>query len=431
MELKSSCTTSQYYLSDALNYSSFSKGSLNLIVAPCGSGKTTAAFTTIPNYLHVPPQRCLILVSTVAAVEEFVNDDFAHKFNFVGKEWDQDILPETDKPTIMTYALFGAQYKKRNLSLEDYDYIVCDEIHSLNQSIAMSRAKLIKNYPQATTWEINDMLQMTCFTYIAIETIEKAIKQQNAWVFALTATPAQLYKNYLQSLSAMINEVQFSQKLHAYEIFCKFEYSEIEPILRAVIPENRKRLFYFHTIKELTHYKQILLDCGRQAEAIWSTNSEKPMTDHMKTTRDCILEEHRFPDDVQDLLINSAYELAINIKDPLVKEAYIHTGNKDTREQARSRLRQDLEVVGYYNLNAKKDANKAEKKHKRILECIAHIPETYFDRELTVSDKNELLATLLCPCKWPTFKKALIEVGYEVIEIKSDAKRYSVIRKKE
>jgi hypothetical protein len=49
------------------------------------------------------------------------------------------------------------------------------------------------------------------------------------------------------------------------------------------------------------------------------------------TTRDYILNEHRFPPGVQDLLINSAYETAISIKDPLVKEAYVHTSNEDTR----------------------------------------------------------------------------------------------------
>lgn len=39
------------YLSDVIIYESFKLGSFNLITAPCGAGKSTAAFETIPNYL--------------------------------------------------------------------------------------------------------------------------------------------------------------------------------------------------------------------------------------------------------------------------------------------------------------------------------------------------------------------------------------------
>ena len=140
----------------------------------------------------------------------------------------------------------------------------------------------------------------------------------------------------LRALTALMpppekKSVKSVKSVRQKEIFCKFEYAEIEPILRAVLPENRKRLFYFNTVKELNKYKQILLDCGRAAESIWSTTSQTPMSQENLTTRDFVLKEHRFPDGVQDLLINGAYETAISIKDPLVKEAYIHTGNEDTR----------------------------------------------------------------------------------------------------
>jgi len=94
------------------------------------------------------------------------------------------------------------------------------------------------------------------------------------------------------------------------------------------VPENKKRLFFFNTIKELKKYKQILVECGRAAEALWSLNTE-PMDLHQLTTRDYVISEYRFPDDVQDLLINSAYESSLNIKDDAVQEIYIHTSNKD------------------------------------------------------------------------------------------------------
>ena len=64
----------------------------NLITAPCGSGKTVAAFTTIPNYLKVEPKRSLIIVNTRAAADAFVNEDYCYYFNFHGKEWDEEFL---------------------------------------------------------------------------------------------------------------------------------------------------------------------------------------------------------------------------------------------------------------------------------------------------------------------------------------------------
>ena len=414
------------FISDVIEYDSFKLGKLNLILASCGSGKTTAAFKTIPQYLKVQPHRSLILINTVSGAEDFVNNDLAYFFD---SDWDAPFQTVPDKPTVMTYALFGAKCKTQELSPMDYDYIVCDELHVLNKYIAMSRGKLQKQYPQATPWEINDMLQMTCFTYIALEQIYQILKKQNTWVFALTATADQLYKYDLAKLGNIINEVQFSQKLHAYEILYSFEYAEIEPILRAVLPENRKRIFYFNTIKELNKYKTILIECGRKAEAIWSLSANTPMQPHAITTREYVLSDHRFPDDVQDLLINSAYETAISIKDPLVKEAYIHTSNKDTREQARGRMRQDMEVVGYYNINKKKDARKQEKLHNQLNEYCKLIPEEYFNTRLTTQTKEELIKLIGFPKKWTSLKKALINQGFKVEDKSTGDYRYSIIIK--
>lgn len=122
-------------------------------------------------------------------MDSFVQENFANYYNFNGKEWDANFIIDYNKPTVMTYALFGAQIKRGRISIDEYDYIVCDELHTLNQYIAMSRGQLSNRYPQALPWEINDMLQMTCFTYMAVEAIDAAVRTGKIWVFALTATP--------------------------------------------------------------------------------------------------------------------------------------------------------------------------------------------------------------------------------------------------
>ena len=378
--------------------------------------------------MDVPPHKSLILINSVSGAEEFVQDDLAYYFDPEGSEWATVFHAQYDKPTVMTYAAFGAKCKSQELDPNYYDYIVCDELHVLNRYIAISRGKLSKQYPQAMPWEINDMLQMTCFSYIAVEKIYTLLKEKQKWVFALTATPSQLFKYDLAKLGQLINEVQFSQKLHAYEILTKFEYSEIEPILRAALPENRKRLFYFNTVKELNKYKQILLECGRQAEAIWSLNHDAAMDEHALTTRDYILNEHRFPDDVQDLLINGAYETAISIKDDTVKEAYIHTGNADTRIQARNRLRQDLEVVGYYDSDAYRNNKKTKQTATLNQSYCEKIPHDYFNKPLYNEDKDKLIQLIQFPKKWTSLKKALIAEGYTVEDSQNRQGRYSIIK---
>lgn len=423
------------FLSEALIFDSFKKGKLNLINADCGSGKTTAAFKTIPQKLNIAPHRCLVLINTTSGRDSFVQDGYAYYYDYNGVEWDSNFIPPKDKPVVMTYAFFGSQILKENLSLSDYDYIVCDEIHCLNQYIAIGRSKLTKLFPNLETWQINDLLAMSDFNYVALETIYHLVKESQSWIFALTATADELAKNDLKKLDSIINEVQYSQKLHAYEIFCKFEYAEIEPILRAIVPENRKRLFFFNTIKELQQYKKILIDCGRAAEALWSleTNSKVQMDQKQLTTRDFILTEHRFPDDLQDLLINGAYETAINIYDPDVKEAYIHTSNPTVRVQARNRLRQNLDIVGYYNKDLKKENNKrarkTEKIDNQIDQAIDNIPIEYLDKKLFNNDKEELIKIINFPKKWTSLKKALVLRGFEVIDKSNGNARYSIIKK--
>lgn len=53
------------------------------------------------------------------------------------------------------------------------------------------------------------MLSMTCFNYIAIETIRDFALKNDKWVFGLTATPANVYK--INQFNSLINEVQFSK----------------------------------------------------------------------------------------------------------------------------------------------------------------------------------------------------------------------------
>ena len=314
----------------------------------------------------------------------------------------------------MTYAAFGSKIKKSEIRLKDWDMIVCDEIHNMIVPVRIARNKLQKQFPEALPWEINDMLKMTNYNYIAIEMVSEIARKGEKWVFGLTATPRNLQR--IAEFEGLINEVKFSQALRAYEIISSFDYTDIETILRAAIPDDRKRVFFFSTVKELKKYKEVLLEAGRQAEAIWSTNHEENMNSHQLSTRAYLLEEHKLPDDVQDLLFNSAYETALTIKDKGVKEMYIHTGNEDTRTQSRNRLRQDLEVVGYYDRNKAENQKRVARENNRGMDEQWNVPESYINVKLDKKKRDEMITEIGFPKKWTSFRKWLEGHGYRVEE---------------
>lgn len=405
------------YVSEAIDYQTVKKGQINSIYANCGSGKSTAIYHDIPAQIGVSEGNILVLIDTSAGRDSFIKSGQAEDFidrGFVNL-----------KPTIMTYAAFGAKVKADEINLDDYEMIVCDEIHAMRRPVCIERGKLVKQFPQAKPWEINDMLKITCFNYIAIETISDIAEAGEKWVFGLTATPRQAQK--IEQFQQLIREVKFSQALRAYEIISSFQYSDIEEILRKSIPEDTKRAFYFCTVKELKKYKQVLLESGRKAEAIWSLNHSEKMDGHQLSTRDYILEEHKLPDDVQDLLFNAGYETAITIKDDKVKECYVHSGNPDTQIQARNRFRQDLNVVGYYDSEMAKNKKKDKKNKEEVLEGHWVMPDNFLNIPLDKEARENLLKTIGFPKGWTSFKKWLAINKYKITEKRVDNKRYQII----
>ena len=411
------------YVSEALVYNSFEKGQINLVVADCGTGKSTAVYKTIPERLSLSIGKILVLIDTTMGRDSFVRDELAQLYDKEG------FLKE--KPTIMTYAMFGSKVKRKDIRMEDYEMIVCDEIHSMIKPVSIARGKLKAQYPEAFPWEINDMLSMTCFNYIAIEKIRDMAKSGEKWVFGLTATPANVYK--IQQFDDLINEVKFSRALRAYEAISSYDYTDVEEILRQNIPDNRKRVFFFSTVNELQNSRQVLIAAGRSAEALWSLNHIMPMNEHQLYTREYLLENHKLPDDVQDLLFNSAYETAITIKDDSIKECYIHTANADTRVQARNRLRQDLDVIGYYDSSSAKNVKKAEKRKEERKSPnsgdVYVIPEEYLNIKLDKDMRDKLVEVIDFPKQWTSLKKWLSTNGYEIENKKIKGENFSIITK--
>lgn len=446
------------FIAEAIDYSSIDRNRLNIIRANCGAGKTTAALQAIPERLGFSPSSGLFLTPLNSLKEELL---YSGKVNFtsleklrerkeklkVAKEnnsnydrdelidcaTDEDLEKIGEKFTIMTYASFGIAVRERLLAYKDFDCIICDEVHSLLKPLGMDRAKFKKLHPDSSDLEIAEMMKIGSNMYAAVNEISLAAVIGETWVFGLTATPKPLEK--INAFKGIMLEIAFVNTIQAYDTLRIFGYTSLEEIFTKPVPANIKRLFYFPLVSQEKDAEDALKEMGRNAIALWSLSHKEPMNEEQLKVRDYLIKTGLFPDDVQDLIINGSYELGLNIIDPEVREVYVHTGDETVREQVRGRIRHDIDEFGVYDSEGSrklKDKEKARKERKEELSAIAQqlkekqtIINNYINIGLGKEEKQKLINDLELKIGWPTLKKALEELEYEITtkQIKKDGKQ--------
>ena len=125
------------YLSQLVNPSMLSQDKLNIVKAPTGSGKTYFALTAIPSTVADPAHKIVYLIDTINGKEQMLQNYNARPLYHMweteldGINFDNDMF-ETDKRiVIITYAKFGVLLDRDPDFHKHFDYIICDELHSL------------------------------------------------------------------------------------------------------------------------------------------------------------------------------------------------------------------------------------------------------------------------------------------------------------
>ena len=408
------------HLSEALNLEcpQYERGRLNLIVAQTGQGKTTAAINTIPKQLGVAPQRCLILIDTTMGEEEKIALDEC-------QIWGEKL----DKPYILNYQKFGAMVKRGELVAEMFDYICCDEIHNLIKYVRIDEANIWKRNPESSREVICLILSQESFSYIAIDTLLHWAELKGVWWFGLTATADNLEK--WARLKSYINEIQIQEQLIAYEVFQKYEYSNVHVLLRAN-PEV-KRLIFVPKIEQGEQFaREIQENTGRKVVCLWSKHALKPMTNNQLDIVNHLQYSHKYPDDIDDIILTEAYATGWNLIDDNVQIVIVHSGNKDIQIQFPGRKRGDWQIQ--YNYNSKLAENKKRLDRKQAVRAnIANtqwiIPDSYLDRKLGKEDKEQLIQEIGYPKKWTSLKKD-IQNYYNIEQAGTGAYYGHIITKK-
>lgn len=397
------------------------QGSLNLIEAGCGAGKTYFAVEKLAKKYGA--DKTVFLIDTVAGKEQLLKErdciELREKYwSEIQRDYMKDnfehecITQETiqaferwldDQITVMTYGQFAYWCDRDMSSVTKYKCVVCDEIHNLINFIEWGKRNAKNSY-------------VKCKNELALEMIMRMGKLKDRMVVAMTATPNKFLKH--TKSSDLIHRVVLRGEVRHYEDNTITHYSNLNLLLDKLDPKQRG-MIYTPYIRQMENIIERLNRKGIHAVGIWSTRNEtNPMNEEQLEVRRSIVEDRKIPDDVQVLVINKASETSINIETPL-DYIIVNSYDEDEQIQARGRLRDDLELLCLY---------KPDIKEKVVLD------EKWLNVPLDKSKKQQLCDELGFrkygrKCGWPTVKQAIEDSGYTVTPDRTSTNRFDVIAK--
>ena len=386
------------FLSQAIEYNEIIRGRLNMVVAETGQGKTTMATQELPQKLGITNKnRILYLIDTNMGRDMLARKDIVQT----------TFPPEEDKIIVMTYAKFGTLLKTYDIWSSMFDLIVADEFHNLYKYTRIDMARMMKANPDFSPETLSMMLSRESANYKAMEAIKRWSESQSLYVVAMTATP-EIFLEKDKELDDLIQVIQSKEKLVAYEILARFTYINAEEVLVEGARDGEKRLIFTHTIKQANEFKQLVENnTERKALALWSNSNlnAPPLTSEQFNTRQYIIDNESFPDDLDDLIFTEAFSTGWNLVDDRVTTTIVHSSNDALIKQVCGRNRQDIKKLYVYDGKTAEKKKERENKKKKELETNWEIPSSFLNKELDKQERNELIEKMGYPKKWTSLKK--------------------------
>lgn len=410
------------YISDIINRSSIIHGKINLIEAPCSTGKTTFFI----NELVLPAinrDRIIYLVDTSMLEESLISNHEKYLKPFIGYS-PSSIIFSKESPTkhgfgsketirnvqdnraiCMTYAKFSNLIK--SLPDEEFlnkiEYLCCDEVHNLANYINFDIHKGIKKEDTKL-----------------FNALDKIIKYTDKNIFKtifMTATPYRIKKLLLNSFDYVCNIIVKQDDLRGHTFKSHYEYTNINNIvtsLKNYRNSNQKFLMYFESIRRSLDIRAKLEEIGFTVACLWSINNPKRMDEVSLRTRNHIIKHEEIPHDIDIVIINAAYETGYNIfdKDNRIQTVIIHSTIKDVITQVRGRIRHNLKsIITYKNNNSTTISVEFD---ENIIKNYLNIPLTKEKKSQLVEQLNMLNTKNSRSLKWNSIKNLVIQSGYVV-----------------
>lgn len=406
------------FLSDVINLDDFCRGQANVIIAPCHSGKTTAAKNIISAHSSCP-ERALFLIDTTAGRDAILKHTDSQRYS---DDWHYGILEDpTDLPfdydgyCTMTYHQFGIKILEDPHFVYGIELIICDEMHNLLKYIGIEHKNNLQNNWLGSSNEI-----ASCKT--ALKELDWIASHQEdvPLLVVMTATANALYKHFESNLIPAVY-TNFYGRVHSDTTLHRHYYSNLKALLSA-LPPDEKAIVFIPRITMMKEYAAIAEAYGHKTCCLWGLrNTDHQMSEKQLSVRQAILDSALIPPDIDLLFINSAYETSINIKNTDFNTMIIHHGNADTQIQVRGRLRHDIENLYLYDADH---------------EFISHyFPASYYDRLLfredikSIIDEMNLSDSNGRQLKWPSIATLLAKDGIIVTPLKEQGRRGYILRR--
>ncbi len=389
------------YLSELVDLSLLKKNRLNMIKAPTGSGKTVFALEHIPNLTADTLHNVIFLIDTINGKEQLLrNPKATSEYYGWAREADEGGMwfEGDDRVIIMTYAKFGYLSQKYTDFHANFDYIICDELHSLIHFQGFS--------PKPNTHSI------------ALMMLKSAVRNNRTTVIALSATPRKAKEEFADAYYEL--PIDQEDLIH-YDVEQIVPFSSLDYLLSSMDPADTGVCYTSH-IRKMLEIEHSAREKGLRPVSFWSiSNTEHRMSKAQLAARDSILQDYTIPPDYNLLIINSSSETSIKIKSP-VDYVIVNSPNEDTQIQVRGRVNNDLKYL--YLPATKTDP--------------IELPDKFLGVRLFTADKSALCDFVNLknpygrPYRWTTIKTLLVESGYAV---KDDSRqgylRFAIITKSE
>lgn len=395
------------FLSESVDMNGIKAGVLNIIQAPCGSGKSYFALNKLPETVS-RNSKLLYVIDTINGREQKLKEKNTTPYGAAWEElikygtqdWDigevYDERYDEDKIVVITYAKFGVLANRYPNFGYQFEVIVCDELHSGVEMINFQKNPNGKNLARAAINRLKEIVT----------------RSQTTKVIALTATPTKA----INAFRGHINNIHVDEDVFRYLAKEIVTYRNID-IPLAEVKGNRGIIYTAH-IKDMIAIQERAAKMGIKAISVWSIhNTEYPMTDEQLRVRDYILDKEELPPEYGAVIINKSNETAINIRGR-VDYIIVNSQEDDVREQVRGRYRGDLDKLYIYDRNAG-----------------VTVPAEFLNRPLSKEDRDTLCAFLKLrnasgnEVKWRSTRIILEELGYEITVLgRKNNKRYYEIR---
>lgn len=403
------------------------RGYINVINGLCGGGKTHFIKKEL---LRNPHKYCdieklarnnVLYVCDINMLKQSIakNNDFKYyserdiKYNF-------KTLFKRDmgkKIPVLCYATFNTILRDkelRNKIYSTFECIILDELHNLFKFNCSFKGEY-----QSVINHLNKL-------------------SKNILTIGLTATPQPIYEKINAKLLFSEEQLQMIRHYEGKEMPINDIMSAIKTFdWLGMKRDGKKAIIYTKKITEQEKFKEFFLEYFEdiKVENIFSPNrgcvvdietgeiiADKPtyplkegtefipdMTEEQLEIRSYLLEKEQMPDDLDILIINSAYTTGWNLKDENVQYVFTNTTDEIDAYQSRNRVRADIEL--WFMLN-----------HEESIELrIEEIDERFLNHKLSSEEKKEMVELYgikkLDSKSKPSFqslKKQLEEMGYIV-----------------